>query len=719
MNDARPAGAGPALVTLLALVAALLALRLAILFLAFDTLFTPGYELFPMGVLGNEIRLGLPSLPVLEFHDTHSGGQMLSSALTAVAFALFGTSYLALKLVPVLFAVGTLVVLFWFVWRRFGLGAATFSGLALVLGPASYVDYSTSNYGNHSEVLFFVALSLFPLHAYLIEGRRTLGQAFLFGLTCGLAVWYALSSLIVVVLYLGFWFCVEGAFFLRRNFVAWLAGAAVGTAPLSAVMLLYEAPQAKWMEAKFAGRGVDLAAAPGRWAEFFTDLMPRSATFYDLGPISGATLNHVLFGLWVAVTAIVLFRSAGSFGWCFVRVFRPGAGRTPETRDLAVVFLLYPLALAGAYAFSNFKIGNWKAFEWAGFRYVFTGFLFLNLTGVMAYVGLERAGRRTLAHLLAAAFVGVGLLGNLGHGFSLEKFGEGLHYPGYYYAQTGRIFRLPRYQDEPERVVELVRPIEPRLRRDVLRGAGIYTTLAAMRKVPFVVEDVFRSYPAEARPFVAQGAGSQAAQNALDPFAYTIPGQKPRDVKAMARRGVDQAFRSEHPDAVWLIHGLFLPPELVGPFGSRRKVTQNLELLQMAPPGRRRAAAQGLGMHAGELLWRGVGEEVAIVTDQLVPLFLSPARARDRGPFLIGLGYACDRYFEDPDRYEEALAAAVPAAHRTAVYIGIGWMAEHVLRLGPEVLGELPSTVGPDARRALESGLRWQSRRDEFVGSTR
>lgn len=716
MSDAAGVSRGRVWATIGALAVALLLLRLAILLFAFDTLFTPGYELFPMGVLGNEIRLGLPSLPILEFHDTHSGGQMLSSALTAVSFMVFGTSYLALKLVPVFFALGTLVLVFLFVLRHFGYGAATFSGLALVFGPASYIDYSSSNYGNHSEVLFFIALSLFPLHAYLIQGKRTLGQAFLFGLTSGLAVWYALSSLIVIVLYIGLWYCVEGAFFLRRTFVAWLAGAAVGTAPLSAVMLLYEAPQAKWMEAKFAGRGVDWAGAPGRLAEFFTDLLPRSPTFYDVGPIAGSTLDRTLFLLWIVVTAIALFRTRESFAWCIVRVFRPGRGRPAETRDLAVVFLLYPLALAGAYALSNFKIGNWRAYEWAGFRYLFTGFLFVNLTAAFAFAELKRVGWAPVARVVAAAIVLVGLVGNLGHGFSRGSFGKGLDYPGYYYAQAGRIFLLPRYQDEPLRVVELVRPIEPRLRRDVLRGLGIYATLAGMREPSFQIESVFRGYPADVRPFIARGAGSQAAQNALDPHAYTIPGQKPHEVKKLARRGVLQAFGSTHPDAPYVVQGLFLSPELVSTRGVVRKISLNLELLAEAPPALRRVAAQGVGMHAGEILWRGISEEVRLVEKQLLPQFLSPAHARDRGPFLMGLGYACDGYFDDPARYDAVIERLIPREHRSVVYIGVGWMAEQVLGIGSDTL---PTNVPEAARSGLEAGLQWRSRRGDFLGVTK
>ncbi len=692
------------------LLALLVAERLAILLFAVDDVFVPGYELFPMGVLANELLHGLPSLSVFEFHDTHSGGQILSALLSAGAFALFGVSCFALKLVPVLFAAATLVATYRFVLNRYGLAAAAFCGAALVLSPAAYVDYSNANFGNHSEVLFFLALSLAPAFALLVDGRTDARTRFLFGLTSGLAVWYALSSLLVVALYLLLWLAVEGAFFLKRSFWPWLLGFAAGTLPLWYVLLTYEAPQAKWMEAKFAGRGVTLAKAPGRLAEFFGDLLPRSPCFYDLPFLSGAVLERILAFLWLAAALFLAVRWFPGLVWFLRRLLPPWRGFAVDGRALLVLFLGYPLALACAYAFSNFKIGNWPDHEWGGFRYLLTLHYLLVLLLTLAFVELRRMGRARLASTLAGLVLLAGFAGNAGHSFRADSAGKALCYEGCYYPQMARVFLLPRYDDK-QLVADVLEGLPRRRRAECYQGIGVLEALLRMRTEGrkksgrLDVEDALLSYPAEYRPFVAQGIGAHVAAH---------PALKEGNTKETADQAMQAIFKHPGPERPFLVQGLFLGSEMLVSARVREKAQRNWTLLERVPAELRAYAYQGLGLFAGAALWRGIEEERRVAVEAMNRVS-GAARVEWKAAFYTGVGAACLGYFEDPARYDARIAVTIPEATRRHVYWGLGWMSSLVLGEGRDVLTRLSPGLAADLREQVAAGLVCGAeRRDPF-----
>ena len=83
------------------------ALRGLILYTAFDQTALTMFELYPMGTLA-ELRLQGVHLPLSYFYD-NAAGQILVGLLTVPFFALFGPTYLALKLVPFTLGFFTLV----------------------------------------------------------------------------------------------------------------------------------------------------------------------------------------------------------------------------------------------------------------------------------------------------------------------------------------------------------------------------------------------------------------------------------------------------------------------------------------------------------------------------------------------------------------------------------------------------------------------------------
>ena len=125
------------------------------------------------------------------------GGSLLVGPPYAAVFALFGSTFFALRLCNVLFHAVTMIV--------FCLGAASFAGwrgavafgVLWSLAPPGIVHLQQAGFVNHIEACLPMGLALVLLVASLkVAGRRWTGLlALLSGLSAGLAVFFAYSAL--------------------------------------------------------------------------------------------------------------------------------------------------------------------------------------------------------------------------------------------------------------------------------------------------------------------------------------------------------------------------------------------------------------------------------------------------------------------------------------------------------------------------------------------
>ena len=202
--------------------------RLLVLHTAFDQTAMPMFELFPMGTLAELGRQGVDLPP--EYIYDNAGGQLLIGYLTRPFFAVFGSSYFALKLVPFTLGLGVLVLLWAFLRANFSARAATIGAFLFALAPTTLFKYSLMNSGNHFENLFFVMLAAVCSYRFLRAGGR--GWLAASGFTSGLALFVFLGALIPVGLFAGLHAGVRGLRQSLRDLVTWAVGFAVGLSPL-------------------------------------------------------------------------------------------------------------------------------------------------------------------------------------------------------------------------------------------------------------------------------------------------------------------------------------------------------------------------------------------------------------------------------------------------------------------------------------------------------
>jgi len=649
----------------LLLLAAFLALRVAHLQADFDALVMWQYERWPMGVLAHQLVTG-PVIPVLDYADTHSGGQLLTALLAAGAFALAGPSDLALKCAGILLAVLAFSVLARLLERVFGPRAATLGLALLVLAPPTYLRLSLTAMGNHAAVVPFVLLTLLAAHRALRSGTR--GAAFGFGAAAGFATYHTLSSALVV-LALG---PAIVDLLRRRRGPALAAGLACGALPLLVVNLWHGFGLAAFLSARFA------PAAPtdpvARVVELVTRLRPAATTYADLPLAHAGALDRVAFAL-----ALLAWSVLALSWWRSRRAPIDAAGHARRRLELAL--LLHPPLFALAYAFSDFAIGDKGATAAISYRYLATNLVLAIVLAVAAWRRADasaRAPARVLARAWAAAMllVAAPVLVTAWHGPG-EGLRRGLALPGHDYTALARALYAHREHYPAPAIDAVVARLPPALRPAVYEGVGTAEAVIAIRYARdrhtlahgLDLVALLGRHPPTAGPSLLRGVGGWL-------------GRVYADLPEDGRHGLAALLAQLTPAGAGRIVEGMVPPFHGGTGGQARERDAALDaLLASLPDGFADAVARGLGRRLARRWAAGLALERARAREL--------ARVRLPGPrrlaFARGLGMGAGR---------DALRADVRARARADLGEdgALALLAGAGERLALELAGE---TTGP------------------------
>ncbi len=196
----------------------------------------------PLGVPdSDEAIVGLMTRHILHggvttFFWGQSYGGSQEALLTAPVFGLFGSSWLALRIVPILLSIPTALVIRQVGRRTVHEPAATTAAALSFVWPAFLLYKTTHQWGFYASAVLYSALLLW-LALRLVE-RPGSGRAALLGLTIGLALWDDIQ-LIPVVTGVTVWICVRCRRELQRLWIVPVL-AVVGAAPALAWNLQHD-----------------------------------------------------------------------------------------------------------------------------------------------------------------------------------------------------------------------------------------------------------------------------------------------------------------------------------------------------------------------------------------------------------------------------------------------------------------------------------------------
>lgn len=454
------------------------ALRFAIVWTSFEAVALPMYELFPMGTVA-ELRLRGVEFPLQLVYD-NAAGQILMSLATVPVFAVFGSSYLALKVLPALLGLGVLVLVWVFLARNFSRRAANVGALMYAVGPPTLTKYSLINSGNHFENLFFVMLALVLAYRWHRGGASSRVGLALYAFACGFALFVFLGALIPVGILAGLHLGLRGVRRSSRDALVALPAFALGLAPLVVVNAATGGRGLGFLGAKFGGESSGRGSAVlERMGDFLGPHLWRSGVFEPFAGVSGPAWATVFLVAFAVAYLACLPSTLASSKVFAARLFRTSASADEDAhafeQSKLVVFALYLPLAALAYGISNFRLGGHAApVEVAGYRYYLPALLF----GVLVIaVFVDRwwnaqGARRWAGHALLACGALPGLSSLAIVDLDAPDRGVAAKLDGYNLAQVGRSLISARNALSDERIIELVESFPPDMRFEVQSSLG-------------------------------------------------------------------------------------------------------------------------------------------------------------------------------------------------------------------------------------------------------
>ncbi len=281
-------------------------------------------------------------------YTSFCGGCTAETLLVLPLFKWVGPSLAAWRLVSLFAGAVILAGSYRFILRVAGPRAALLTGTLLVLAPPFYRECGIVAFGSHFEVMALVVLALFPWLALLEKDRPR--DAFLLGVTLGLAFWFSYSSAFALPVLLGSWLAWRGrALCSQAGLVRVLAAAAGLMAGIIPLLLTQGALRRAHIlvgEPALAvyGRGLgDLLSGPPSLAEKLASLLGPSYWASIFHPTIHA--DHPGFGALYGAAQALVALLACVLGWRALRAAaRQAAARPPWLPVSAALVWVYLLS---------------------------------------------------------------------------------------------------------------------------------------------------------------------------------------------------------------------------------------------------------------------------------------------------------------------------------------------------------------------------------------
>jgi hypothetical protein len=687
-------------------------LRGLVLHTAFDEVGLWMYEVNPMGTLAELCLRGI-RVPTHLFYD-NAAGQVLGGYLAVPAFLVLGPTYLALKVVPLLMGIGTLLILYAFLLEAFGRTAAVLGAWLFALAPTALFKYSMVCSGNHFENVFFSSIVLFLFYRLHARGV-TAGRLFAVGLAAGFATFVFLGAVIPVGILAGMHVGVRGLRRTARDLAALVPGFLVGIAPLLALNAWTSGRGAFYLASKFGeGDAVGSAAfarVPARIATYLFVKLPQAASYPDFAGVGGQVLSWI-FAIALAAATCACLPSAVRALLAFTKRSAPEEEKARFERAKLLPMVLYLPLSALAFGLSNlvvYELGGSLGFS--AYRYYLPVFLFgLLAVAAVCARGFERGGgaRAGAAVLFAAALLpGISNVGLVDWSFS--NTGLGSRYAGYDLSKIARVLLASKNRLEAREITGFLDTFPPLVRARVARALGFNLAVrqlnsglgrgpTAMRAGRVDLDPLVAPYSLSDRAEIARGAGIGAR---FVQFSERAPLE---DLVGLLARSAEEASPTARPLLPAFLEGAALPnPSL--PLATRTApiLAENraIAVLALDRTGSRALAegiARGDGFLACGLVRRGIPRDVQSVAAALaaLPSDLSPS-------FAEGLGAGCAEGGEEP-----GLPAAfpVPTEASAAFWSGFVSALRSIHGAGaPRVAAALAVRLAPEHRAALERAL--------------
>ena len=179
-----------------------------------------------VGLMAQHIVEGR-SLPVFFYGQDYLGA--FEAYCAAALFAVLGASLETLRLVPYLFSLALLALVYRFTYRAYSVAAARWATALTAMAPMYFLEWNLKARGGFVEHVVLLFLMMILFWRFYLEHDRRLRTAVAFGFVTGLALWVNQLALSYVLVFAALLVLATQD---RRNLGAAIAGVAVGASLL-------------------------------------------------------------------------------------------------------------------------------------------------------------------------------------------------------------------------------------------------------------------------------------------------------------------------------------------------------------------------------------------------------------------------------------------------------------------------------------------------------
>ena len=460
---------------------------------------------------GNSLAL------VFNLSDNYRGGAIIFGMLTVPFFLLFGESLLVLKAVAMFFSLGTLILLYLFLYDFFTRRAAILASLFFILAPPNYIRFAFVPTGGYTEINLFSILAIFVFYKiFFAEGANRRDLYAFFGAVSGLALYYDYIFLLTLSCCMLLWFNFNRGFLLKKNFYIFMLFFFIGFSPWiyynlthnwNAVFIMRGEPLLSWFaKNSFLGSLI-------RIKNLIISEIPDYLCYRNFLFISKNLISFVSYFI-LAISFIGIFWLQRKSIAGFLKGLMPlGSFRkVPRTISRETPLIIYIVVFVLAYSFcgtSHLDAREGDTVFPHRFVVFIVPFIFMITAIFLDKITSNKYGV-FVSRILAGALIIVSFISNLGM-ISLKNYRISTLPDGYNYISFGKQSRYMR-GDNITQLSDLIGRIDKKYRRFFYDGYR-WAVPKDVLSIKDYVQKKMVSIDKDCWPFAYEYLGSVMGQN--------------------------------------------------------------------------------------------------------------------------------------------------------------------------------------------------------------
>ena len=170
------------------------------------------------GIMAKHILRG--ERPIFQYGASYGGGLAIISYIAALFFKLFGVNYLIIKVVPLMFSLAAIVLLYIFLRKHFNQKIAYLTSILLTISPPFFTMWNCK-IQSYVTAMFFNILVMFIFYEIFFKSDDV-KNILLFGLVSGIGYYNHQSMLVTLLACFMVLFTKNKKFFLDKRWLGYI-----------------------------------------------------------------------------------------------------------------------------------------------------------------------------------------------------------------------------------------------------------------------------------------------------------------------------------------------------------------------------------------------------------------------------------------------------------------------------------------------------------------